>query len=69
MGSPIASAGSAEGAQRMAVIYYLVAACKLDEIITHEYSRGILPKAGSYPSLKIADLTRINWKLSKNGYP
>jgi transposase len=59
-------AGSPEGAKRMAIIYSLVATCKLNGINPYEYFLDILPMAASYPSKNIADLTPINWKMSKN---
>jgi transposase len=58
-------AGSSEGAQRMAIIYSLVATCKLNGINPYEYFVDILPKVASYPSPKIADLTPINWNIDK----
>jgi transposase len=59
-------AGSPEGAKRMAIIYSLMATCKLNDINPYEYFYDILPKAASYPAKKIADLTPINWKMSKS---
>jgi transposase len=59
-------AGSIEGAKRMAIIYSLVATCKLNGINPYEYFLDILPKASSYPASKVADLTPINWKMSKS---
>jgi transposase len=59
-------AGSPEGAKRMAIIYSLVATCKLNAINPYEYLLDILPKAASYPNKNIADLSPINWKMSKN---
>ena len=58
-------AGSPEAAQRMAIIYSLVATCKLNDINPYEYFYDILPKVASYPATKIADLTPINWKIKK----
>ena len=55
-------AGSPEGAHRLAVIYSLVATCKLNDINPYEYFCDILPRIGSYPANKIADLTPTNWK-------
>jgi len=55
-------AGSPEGAQRMAIIYSLVATCKLNNINPYEYFVDILPKIASYPANKIADLIPLNWK-------
>ena len=59
-------AGSPEGAQRMAIIYSLVATCKLNSINPYEYFIDIMPKIAAYPANKIADLMPINWKINKN---
>ncbi len=58
-------AGSPEGAKRMAIIYSLVATCRLNNINPYEYFVDILPKIASYPANKIADLTPVNWKLNR----
>jgi transposase len=59
-------AGSIDGAKRMAIIYSLVATCKLNGVNPYEYFLDILPKAASYPASRIADLTPFNWKMSKS---
>jgi transposase len=56
-------AGSPEGAKRMAIIYSLVATCKLNGINPYEYFVDILPKVAAYDQRKIADLTPIEWKM------
>jgi transposase len=58
-------AGSPEAAQRMAIIYSLVATCKINGINPYEYFYDILPKVASYPASKIADLTPLKWKIEK----
>jgi transposase len=58
-------AGSPEAAQRMAIIYSLVATCKINGINPYEYFLDILPKVSSYSSHKIADLTPLKWKIDK----
>jgi transposase len=58
-------AGSPEAAQRMAVIYSLVATCKINGINPYEYFYDILPKVAAYPANKIADLTPLKWKIGK----
>ncbi len=58
-------AGSPEGARRMAIIYSLVATCKLNGVNPYEYFLDILPKAATYPDKSVADLSPINWKMSK----
>jgi transposase len=59
-------AGSPEAAQRMAIIYSLVATCKINGINPYEYFHDILPRVASYPANKIADLTPLNWKIEKS---
>ena len=59
-------AGSPEGAKRMAIIYSLVATCKVNGINPYEYFYDILPKATTYKDRNIADLSPINWKKSKS---
>ncbi len=46
-------AGSPEGAKRMAIIYSLVATCKLPDINPYEYFVDILPKVAEYPAKKM----------------
>lgn len=59
-------AGSPEGARRMAIIYSLAATCKLNCINFYEYLADILPRIQNYPAAKVADLSPINWSMSKN---
>jgi transposase len=59
-------AGSPEGAKRLAIFYSLVATCKLNGINPYEYFYDILPKVASYSANQIADLTPLNWKMTKN---
>lgn len=59
-------AGSPEGAKRMAIIYSLVTACKLNGINPDEYFNDILPKVASYPANKISGLIPTNWKNSES---
>jgi hypothetical protein len=47
----------------MAIIYSLVATCKLNGINPYEYFVDILPKVAAYDQRKIADLTPIEWKM------
>jgi transposase len=49
----------------MALIYSLVATCKLNDVNPYEYFYDILLKVALYPSPKIADITPINWKIDK----
>jgi len=57
-------AGSPEGAHRLAIIYSLVATCKLNDINPYEYFYDILPKIPSYPAKNIARLTPLEPKNS-----
>lgn len=58
-------AGSPEGAQRMAIIYSLVATCKLNDINPYEYFVDVLPKIASYPANNIADLIPLQCKNNR----
>lgn len=58
--------GSEEGAKRTAIIYSLIATCKLNDINPFEYLTDVLAKIPDYPVKNIRDLTPIAWKLSKN---
>jgi hypothetical protein len=55
-------AGSETGAQRAAIIYSLVASCKLNNIDPFAYFRDVLEKVTTYPASKIDDLLPSNWK-------
>ena len=55
-------AGSEAGAERAAVIYSLVASCKLSGIDPFEYFRNVLKKVSTHPASKIDDLLPANWK-------
>jgi len=58
--------GSDEGAKRTAIIYSLIATCKLNDIEPFEYLTDVLTRIADYPAKNIRDLTPIMWKLSKN---
>jgi hypothetical protein len=60
-------AGSPEGAKRMAIIYSLVATCKINNINPYDYFNTVLPKVATYPANKIADLIPTNWNSIKSG--
>jgi len=55
-------AGSEAGAERAAIIYSLVASCKLNGIDPFAYFRDVLEKVTTYPVSKINDLLPSNWK-------
>ena len=55
-------AGSEAGAERAAVIYSLVASCKLNGLDPFEYFRDVLKKVSTHPADKIDDLLPANWK-------
>ena len=55
-------AGSDAGAERAAIIYSLVASCKLCEIDPFEYLRDVLDRVSTHPASKIAELTPSGWK-------
>jgi hypothetical protein len=55
-------AGSEAGAERVAIIYSLVASCKLNGIDPFAYFRDVLEKVSTCPASKINDLLPSNWK-------
>jgi transposase len=61
--------GSPEGAHRAAVIYSLVATCKLHQIDPYEYFENVLTRITDYPTNKIEDLVPPNWKALRNKVP
>jgi transposase len=57
-------AGSEAGAERAAIIYSLVAGCKLNDIDPFAYFDDVLRKVSTHPADKIDDLLPANWKKS-----
>ena len=55
-------AGSEAGAERAAIIYSLVASCKLHDIDPFEYFRDVLTKVSTHPQSRIDELLPSNWK-------
>ena len=55
-------AGSEAGAKRAAVIYSLVASCKLCGHDPYAYFRDVLTKISTYPASQIDDLLPTNWQ-------
>ena len=55
-------AGSNAGAERAAIIYSLVATCKLCEIDPFAYLRDVLGRISTHPASRIAELTPSCWK-------
>lgn len=55
-------AGNENGATRAAIIYSLVASCKLCDIDPFEYFRDVLECVSTHPNSRIAELTPPNWK-------
>jgi len=60
-------AGSESGAWRAAIIYSLVASCKVNEIDPFAYFRDVLEKVSTHPADKIDELLPSNWKPPKSG--
>jgi transposase len=54
-------AGSDEGAKRAAVIYSLIATCKLRRIDPFAYLRDVLDRVSTHPANRIAELTPSGW--------
>ncbi len=55
-------AGSDAGAERAAVIYSLVATCKLCHIGPFAYLRDVVSRVSTHPANRIAELTPSGWK-------
>jgi hypothetical protein len=55
-------AGSEAGAKRVAIIYSLVASCKLNGHDPFEYFRDVLKKVSTHPQSRIDELLPCNWK-------
>jgi transposase len=55
-------AGSEAGAWRAAIIYSLVASCKLNEIDPFRYFRDVLARVSTHPAGKIDELLPGGWK-------
>lgn len=60
--------GSDEGGKRMAMLYSVIATCKLNCIDINEYFADVLMRlAMRPPNASVADLTPIEWHKAKNG--
>jgi hypothetical protein len=55
-------AGSEEGAKRAAIIYSLVASCKLNGIDPFAYFKDVLERISTHPGSRIDELLPRNWK-------
>ncbi|MHC4625848.1 MAG: transposase domain-containing protein [Planctomycetota bacterium] len=55
-------AGSDSGAQRAAVIYSVIASCRLCEIDPFAYLRDVLDRVSSHPASRVAELPPSGWK-------
>ena len=55
-------AGSDAGAERAAIMYSLIASCKLCEIDPFEHLRDVLDRISIHPASRIAKLTPSGWK-------
>ena len=59
-------AGSEAGAWRAAIIYSLVASCKVNGIDPFAYFRDVLEKVSTHPADKIDELLPSNWQPPKS---
>jgi transposase len=55
-------AGSPEGARRAAIVYSLVASCKLCGIDPFAYFRDVLGRVNTHPASRIEELTPPHWQ-------
>ena len=56
-------AGSDTGAERAAIIYSLIASCKLGEMDPFQYLRDVLARVSTHPASQIEELSPSGWKL------
>ena len=62
------SVGSDEGGKRMAMLYSIIATCKLNSIDIEEYLKDVVMRLAMRPQgAGVADLTPIEWLKTKNG--
>ena len=59
-------AGSETGAERAAILYSLVASCKLNNLDPFAYFRDVLTKVSTHPANKIDELLPAHWKTMEN---
>jgi len=57
-------AGHDNGGHRAAVIYSLIASCKLCKIDPFAYLQDVLDRVSTHPASQVADLLPANWKPS-----
>jgi transposase len=62
-------AGSDAGGERAAVIYSLIAGCKLCGIDPFAYLRDVLDRISTHPQSRIAELTPAGWKQARPSAP
>lgn len=55
-------AGSHRGAERMALLYSLMACCKSHDVNPYDYLRDVLDRIGGYPQRQVAALLPHHWK-------
>ena len=55
-------AGSHKGAERMALLYSLMACCKSHDINPFDYLKDVLTRIASYPHKQVAQLLPPNWR-------
>ena len=58
-------AGSDAGGRRAAIMYSLIASCKLCEIDPFAYLRDVIDRVSTHPARRIAELTPAGWKAAK----
>lgn len=61
LGQALAFAGSDTVAERAAVIYSLIATCKLCHIDSFAYLRDVLDRVNTHLASRVAQLTPFGW--------
>jgi len=62
-------AGNDNGGQRAAVIYSLVASCKLCGIDPFAYLRDVIDRVSTHPASKISQLIPSHWRAFHKSLP
>jgi hypothetical protein len=59
---------SDEGGKRMAILYSIIATCKLNSINPEEYLNDVLMRMAIRPeNADVSDLTPVEWLKARNG--
>jgi transposase len=61
--------GAEEAGQRNAIVYTLIANCRLHQVEPYEYLKDVLTRLPSATNQQLAELTPKNWKAARQKTP